>query len=67
MVTVNAEDRERLLATEPGTYYITDHYVGYPVILVRLSRVSGDDLRDLLATAAEQIRVRKRKRTAKRR
>src|SRR5215467_13083193 len=44
MVRVNAELRERLLATEPGTYYLTDHYVGYPAILVRLSRVSGDAL-----------------------
>jgi hypothetical protein len=62
MVRVNAQLRERLLATEPRTYYLTEHYVGYPAILVRLSRVSGDALRELLASAAQQIGERKRKR-----
>ena len=67
VVVVNAEERERLLTTEPDTYYITPHYVGYPSILVRLSRVSGDALRDLLSMAAAQIGERKHKRKAKRR
>jgi hypothetical protein len=62
MVRVSTEERERLLATEPGTYYVTEHYVGYPAILVRLSRVSGAALRDLLASAAQQVGERKRKR-----
>jgi hypothetical protein len=67
MVRVSAEERERLLATEPGTYYLTEHYVGYPAILVRLPRVSADALRDLLASAAQQIGEKKRKRKASRR
>ncbi len=67
MVRVNAEERERLLATEPDTYYITEHYVGYPAILVRLSRVSADALRDLLASAALRIGESKSKRKVKRR
>ena len=67
MVRVNAEERERLLATEPGTYYLTEHYVGYPSILVRLSRVTADALRDLLASAAQRIGETKPKRKAKRR
>jgi hypothetical protein len=67
MVRVTAEERERLLATEPGTYYLTEHYVGYPSILVRLSRLTADALRDLLASAAQRIGERKPKRKAKRR
>jgi hypothetical protein len=63
MVRVSTEERERLLATEPGTYYVTEHYVGYPAVLVRLSRVSGAALRDLLTIAAQQIRERKPRRT----
>jgi hypothetical protein len=67
MVRVSAAERERLLATEPRTYYLTEHYVGYPAILVRLSRVSRDSLRDLLASSAQQISEKKpkRKRTPK--
>jgi len=62
VVRVSAELRERLLATEPDAYYLTEHYVGYPSILVRLSRVSQDSLRDVLASAALEIGEKKRKR-----
>jgi hypothetical protein len=33
------------------TYYLKDHYVNYPCVLVRLSRVRADALRDLIAGA----------------
>jgi len=65
VVRVSAELRERLLATEPDAYYLTEHYVGYPSILVRLSRVSRDSLRDVLASAALEIGEKKRKRKTK--
>jgi hypothetical protein len=45
------EDRAELLAADPDVYYVTDHYVGYSAVLVRLSRVSADVLRDLLGMA----------------
>ena len=47
-VSLDMDQREALLAEAPDTYYITDHYVNYPVVLVRLSRVNADALRDLL-------------------
>ena len=43
------EERDELLAADPDTYYITDHYLSGPWILVRLSRVHPDAMRDLLA------------------
>jgi len=61
MVTVSRDERERLLSTEPRTYYVTEHYVGYPAILVRLSRISRDSLQDLLASAAQRLGEKKRK------
>jgi len=51
VVAMDVEQREGLLAEDPNTYYITDHYVKYPWILVRLSRVHPDALRDLLRGA----------------
>jgi hypothetical protein len=45
------EQREELMAEDPETYFITNHYRDYPWVLVRLSRVSVDALRDLLQTA----------------
>ncbi len=39
------------MAAEPGIYYLTDHYVNYPTVLVRLSRIDRKSLRDLLRIA----------------
>jgi hypothetical protein len=51
VVRVDFDDRAELLATAPDVYYVTDHYVGYSSVLVRLSRVNPDVLRDLLRMA----------------
>ena len=51
VVRVNFDDRAELLAADPDVYYVTDHYVGYSAVLVRLSRVSPGVLRDLLGMA----------------
>ena len=45
------EERERLLEDSPETYYITEYYRKYPLVLVRLSRVNDDALHDLLAVS----------------
>jgi hypothetical protein len=50
-VRIDFERRAELLATAPDIYYLTDHYVNYPVVLVRLSRIDLDALRGLLAMA----------------
>ena len=47
-VRVSFDDRKELLEGAPGIYYVTDHYVNYPSVLVRLSRIKPDELRDLL-------------------
>lgn len=51
MVRVDDSDRDELIAADPNVYYVTDHYVGYHAVLVRLSRVNPDALRDLLGMA----------------
>ena len=51
VVRVDFDDRAELLASAPDVYYITDHYVDYNGVLVRLSRVSPEVLRDLLGMA----------------
>jgi len=35
---VGHDEREMLIAAEPETFYVTDHYRNYPYVLVRLSR-----------------------------
>jgi hypothetical protein len=46
-VRIDFDQRAALLAEAPDVYYVTDHYVPHPMVLVRMSRISRDALRDL--------------------
>ncbi|MDE3137620.1 MAG: MmcQ/YjbR family DNA-binding protein [Acidobacteriota bacterium] len=50
-VCVDFNDRAALLAEAPDIYYVTDHYLPHESVLVRLSRMNPDALRDLLGMA----------------
>jgi hypothetical protein len=50
-VRIDFDQRALLLSEDPETYYLTDHYVDHPVVLVRLSRIKRNALRDLLGMA----------------
>ena len=56
------EDREWLIADAPETYYLTDYYRSYPLVLVRLSRIDRDALRDLLSVSWRLTSAKARKR-----
>jgi hypothetical protein len=49
VVCVDFADRNALLAEAPDLYYLPEHYVNYPSVLVRLGRLTPEVLRDLLA------------------
>ena len=51
VVRLGFDDRAELLAAAPDVYYVTDHYLDYSAVLVRLSRATPDVLRDLLGMA----------------
>jgi hypothetical protein len=48
VVRVSFDQRDAMIADDPETYYLKDHYVGYPCVVVRLARIHPDALRDLL-------------------
>jgi hypothetical protein len=50
-VRIDFDQRAELLAADASVYYVTDHYMNYPTVLVRLPRVDQDSLRDLLVMA----------------
>ena len=68
IVRATRDDREGLIEDAPGAYYVTDHYRKHPVVLVRLSQISQDALRELLAMSwrltSAKARVRARPRQA---
>ena len=49
VVRVDLVEREWLLQEAPDIYYLTDYYRPHPVVLVRLTRIDRDALRDLLS------------------
>jgi len=46
-----ADDKKRLLACDPGKFFITDHYRDFPAILVYLDCVDEKEIRSLLTAA----------------
>lgn len=42
------DEKELLMAEEPERFFETPHYVGWPVVLLRLGKVSEKRLRELL-------------------
>ena len=61
-VRVDFPRREELLAEAPDIYYLTDHYVGYTSVLVRLDKIRPDALHGLLTGAMQFVQAEKRKR-----
>jgi hypothetical protein len=56
-------DRDALIEEEPDVYYLKDHYLNYPCVLVRLSRVGVDALRDLVIGAHRFVGATARKKS----
>ncbi len=44
-------DRAVRIAAEPAVFFVTDHYIAYPYVLVRLAKVTRTDLREMLQDA----------------
>ncbi|MEM6702057.1 MAG: MmcQ/YjbR family DNA-binding protein [Acidobacteriota bacterium] len=47
--------RDVLLNADPEAFYLTDHYLDYPMILVRLDKIEDDALRDVLEQAWRDV------------
>jgi hypothetical protein len=62
VVRAGYEDRDWMIEDAPETYYLTDYYRSYPLVLVRLSRIQPDALRDLLSGSWRLTAAKVRKR-----
>jgi len=60
VVRAEFEEREGLLEDAPDTYYVTDYYRRYPVVLARLSLLNREVLRELL-TGSWRLAVERRR------
>jgi hypothetical protein len=57
VLKVGNETRDHLLQADPATFFITDHYIGYPTVQARLDKLSAADLKKLLARAMVSKRL----------
>ena len=55
VIKVGFDERDFRMQADPRTFYNTAHYHGYPTVLVRLSRVGGKDLRDIVEVAWRRL------------
>ena len=54
VLKVGNATRDHLLQADSETFFITDHYVGYPMVLAHLDRLTAADLKKLLSRAMER-------------
>ena len=45
-VRVDRDEKELILQSNPGVYFSTPHYDGYPGVLIRLEHIDRDELRE---------------------
>lgn len=48
VVRADRGERELLMGAEPDVFYITDHYVDYDYMLVRLAAIPDDELAEVV-------------------
>lgn len=61
MVCIDFRARDLLLSKQPETYYMTPHYRSHATVLVRLAKISRQELRNLLEEAAQFVAAQKPK------
>ena len=61
VLRIDKEQREGFIADAPDVFYITDHYVNYPSVLVRLSRVKPEVLRSALLSSQKFVSAGKKR------
>ena len=59
VVRTDRDSREALLEANPSTFFVTPHYLGYDMMLIRLSVVTRDELRGQLVAAWKRCASRK--------
>ena len=55
VVKCGFDERDFRMQADPDTFFTTDHYRGYPTVLVRLANVQAADLQALLEHAWRQL------------
>ena len=60
VVRTELDRRDEMIADDPETYFLTDHYLNYPWILVRLPLIKKVALADLVSVAWQLATAKKK-------
>jgi hypothetical protein len=55
VVKVDTGERELLIGAEPDVFFITDHYLEYASVLVRLTAIDADELGEVLTDSWRRV------------
>jgi hypothetical protein len=55
LLQVGDIERQMYLDTQPGVFYLTPHYVGWPTVLIRLPAIDEVQMRVLLMQSWERV------------
>jgi hypothetical protein len=59
LTPVHDDEQRFLMETQPQAFFLTDHYRGYPTILIRLSKVNRGQLQELVDQAWQRLAPKK--------
>jgi len=62
---ISFDERDLLMQTKPEVFYITDHYLGYPAVLLRMSKASKKEAADIIEMSWRFVAPKKVKQQAK--
>lgn len=58
-VVDSMDTRDMMLELDPRTYFVTDHYKDYPAVLVRMERITTEELQQMLERRWRRIAPKK--------
>jgi hypothetical protein len=56
---IHEDEQQFLIETSPDAFFLTDHYRGYPTVLIRLSKVQCGQLAELIEGCWRQLATKK--------
>ena len=55
----NLDEQDFLIETQPDAFFITDHYRGYPAVLVRVGKIDRKEMAALIERAWRRMATKK--------
>ncbi|MFI5385973.1 MAG: MmcQ/YjbR family DNA-binding protein [Fimbriimonadales bacterium] len=59
VIRCDLDEKEFLMMAAPDIYFETDHYKGWPAVLIRLSKIDKDELRERLEKSWRMLATKK--------